>query len=208
MPPKPKYDAKLPTTYNAEEIRGILAAAANNLQMYVAIELGLKCGLREQEIMHLECRDIHFRDCVLRVCSKPEWGFKVKDSEERDIPIPLDLLRRLKKLQKRTSAEGLVLPTSSGTPNSKLLRALKRLAKNADLNCNVCEGCRSELRECQNWQLHKLRRTYCTSFLRSGVDIRTAQAFMSHADLASTTRYLRPATAKEAQAKINAVPWG
>ena len=33
---------------------------------------------------------------ILRVRSKPEFDFKIKDREERDLPIPADLLNRLK----------------------------------------------------------------------------------------------------------------
>jgi site-specific recombinase XerD len=64
-----------------------------------------------------------------------------------------------------------------------------------------------KLGECQEWTLHKFRRTYCTTLLRSGLDLRTVQAYMGHADLASTMRYLRPASSAEAQTRINAIQW-
>jgi hypothetical protein len=54
--------------------------------MHLAIGLALKCGLGEQEIISLEWADIRRQDKVRRVSSKPAYGFRVKDSEERDIP--------------------------------------------------------------------------------------------------------------------------
>jgi integrase len=205
LPPSPKYDATLPTTYTADETKAILSAA--DPYMRLVLELGLKCGLRERELMHLEWSDIHWDDSVLRVTSKPQWDFKIKDSEQRDIPIPKDLMSRLKIWHKAHPKSRLIFGTISGLPNGKLLRTLKRLAKRSGLNCGACEGCQSLLGECQQWTLHKLRRTFCTTLLRNGLDLSTVQKFMGHADLASTMRYLRPATGKESQAKINAIVW-
>ena len=60
--------------------------------MHLAIGLALKCALSEQQICSLEWADIHRQDKVLRVSSKPAYGFRVKDSEQRNIPPPDDLL--------------------------------------------------------------------------------------------------------------------
>jgi integrase len=205
LPPAPRYDETLPTIYTGEEISSILSAADS--YMHLVIGLALKCGLREQEIVHVEWADIHRQDRVLRVSSKPRYEFRVKDSEERDIPVPDDLLAELDHWHKAHPHGGLLLGTAGGNPNRKLLRTLKRLAKREGLNCNRCDGCRTKLHECQEWTLHKFRRTYCTTLLRSGLDLRTVQAYMGHADLASTMRYLRPASSAEAQAKINSIRW-
>jgi len=205
LPPVPRYDETLPTIYTREQIASILKAA--DPDMHLVIGLALKCGLRDQEIVYLEWPDIHRQDKVLRVSSKPRYEFRVKDSEERDIPIPDDLLAELKAWQEQHPKGGLLFNTKRGYPNRKLLRILKRLAKRAGLNCGQCEGCKSPLKECQEWTLHKFRRTYCTTLLRSGLDLRTVQAYMGHADLASTMRYLRPASSAEAQARINAIRW-
>lgn len=205
IPPVPRYDETLPTIYAREQIADILAAA--DPYMHLVIGLALKCGLREQEIVHLEWADIHRHDKVLRVSSKPKYGFRVKDAEEREIPIPDDLLEELEKRHEKHPKLDLLLATKGGQPNRKLLRTLKRMAKRAKLNCGRCDGCKGQLGECQEWTLHKFRRTYCTTLLRSGVDLRTVQAYMGHADLASTMRYLRPASSKEAQARINAIRW-
>jgi integrase len=207
MPAKPKFEKALPTVYTDEQINTLLTAADSDPYMRLAIELGLKCGLRDLEIVYLEWPDINWQDKTLRVQGKPSWGFKVKDSEQRDVPIPDDLLARLENWRTDHGKNRLILGTKKGNPNMHVLRQLKRLVNRAKLNCGVCEGCKSSVKECQGWTLHKLRRTYATKLLRNAIDLRTVQAYMGHADLASTMRYLRPASTKETQERINAIQW-
>lgn len=206
LPPTPRYDKELPTVYHAEQIDAIKKRA--DKKMLRVILLALQCGLREQELSHLEWRDLNLKEGVLRVRSKPEWKFQVKDAEERDIPIPAELLAELVAERKENPKTRLVVGNSDDKPERHLLRELKRLARAAGLNCGTCEGCVAPNKECREWTIHKFRRTYCTSLLRSGIDLRTVQAFMGHADMASTMRYLRPAAGKEVRQKLNAVIFG
>lgn len=64
--------------------------------MRVVIELGLKLGLREQEICYAEWTDVDWDESAFGVQGKKRWDFGVKDSEQREIPCPADLLKRLK----------------------------------------------------------------------------------------------------------------
>ncbi len=217
MPQKPKYEKSLPTVYGAEQITALREAADD--YMTLVIDLGSQCGLRELEMVYLEWPDIRRKEKILRVQGKPFWGFKVKDSEQRDVPMPDELLGRLavwdeardkewREANLGSGKEGrsrtrLVLGTKHDRPNMHLLRQLKRLVNRAGLDCGICEGCTTDIKECQEWTLHKFRRTYATTLIRNGIDLRTVQAYMGHADLASTMRYLRPAESKESQTAIN-----
>ena len=125
MPEKPKYEKALPTVYTPQEVGELLQAADEYMRL--VIELGLKCGLRELEIVYLEWSDIHWQDKILRVQGKPYWGFTVKDSEQRDVPIPDDLLAHLETWKKGHGTDRLILGTKSDGPNMHLLRQLKRL---------------------------------------------------------------------------------
>ena len=205
LPPVPKYEETLPTIYTSDEISTILAEAGPYMKM--AILLALKCGLRDQELMHLEFSDINFTEKTLRVQGKPRWNFRVKTHEQRFVPIPDDVLDELKAWKEQHGGKSLILGTKNGNPNTKLLFALKTLARRAKLNCGRCEGCKSKRRECEAYTLHKFRRSYITTLLRNGIDLRTVQAYAGHKDIASTMRYLRPASAKEAQGKLNSVVW-
>lgn len=105
-------------------------------------------------------------------------------------------------MQEQHPGQSLILGTKGGTPDRKMLRALKALAKRAKLNCGKCDGCKGNNRECQEFTLHKLRRTFITAMLRNGFDLRTVQSWAGHRDIQSTMRYLRPASAKEIQDKL------
>lgn len=68
IPPTPKYEDKLPTMYTSDQTRAMLAA--RDPYMRIDILLGLKCGLRDQELMHLEFRDLNWKGRILRVLRK------------------------------------------------------------------------------------------------------------------------------------------
>jgi integrase len=80
-------------------------------------EILLECGLRDQEAVYLTWENIDFVTGTLRVRSKPEFDFKIKDKEERDPPIPVDLLARLKTYREKHPVGRLVTGTSTDKPN-------------------------------------------------------------------------------------------
>jgi integrase len=203
LPPAPKYEKTLPTVYDPGDVGDLLGKCDAKLNLVLSV--AMQCGLREQELMHLTNSDIDYRSKTLRVRGKVKWGFKVKDSEQRDVAVPDTLLSRLKDWQEEQGAE-LLFGTSGGKPDGHLLRKLKRSAKSAGLNCGKCEGCK-QYGECREWTLHRFRRSYMTTLLRNGVDVRTVQAMAGHSDIASTMRYLRPASGSEIQGKVNAIRW-
>jgi len=208
IPPQPKYEKQLPTIYSQDQISSILGAA--DCRMYIVISLALKCGFRDQEIQHLEWSSIDFAKKVLLVRGNPKWGFKVRDSEQRSVPIPADLLNELTRWKKMHATASLVVGTDKDRPSTKLLRELKELVRREKLGCGHCKGCKageSTDTGCKEWTLHKFRRTYATRLLRSGLDLSTVQKLMGHSDLASTMRYLSPAESDGLQDFINGVKW-
>lgn len=204
MPAAPKYENKLPTIYTPAQIKAI--RAASDPYMRLMVDMALKLGLREQELEFAQFSDIDWENSVFRVTGKDHLGFTIKDNEQRDIPIPSDLLQSLQEWQEQHKDRRLILATSSGSPNGHLLRNLKQTAKKGGLNCGQCDGCKT-VKECQEWTLHSFRRTFLTTLLRSGLDLKTVQAYAGHSDLASTMRYLRPASTEETQKHINSIQW-
>ncbi len=205
MPPIPKYESKLPTIYSPSEIKAL--RQASDPYMRLVVDMALKLGLREQELVYSSWNDLDVNHSVFRVQGKPSLGFALKDSEQREVPIPQDLLTALSERHTAHPDSTLILGTAKDTPNTHLLRTLKRLAKRVGLNCGKCDGCKAKLEECQEWTLHKFRRTYLTTLLRNGLDLKTVQHYAGHSDLASTMRYLRHASTKESQSKINSIVW-
>jgi hypothetical protein len=86
----PKYEVTLPEVYTSEQTAALFKSLQRP-QHLLTFTLALKCGLREQELMHLQWSDLNLAKMTLLVKSKPTWGFKVKDKEERWLPIPDDL---------------------------------------------------------------------------------------------------------------------
>lgn len=204
-PAKPKYEKTIPEVYTPEELR-IFFEAIDDDRHRIAFEILLQCGLRDQEAIHLEWSSVHLAQGTLRVQANPRFGFKVKDCEQRDVPIPAELAEKLREFRKKNTRRILVIGTKNDLPDTKLLLKLKTIARRAKLNCGSCEGCRKR-KECGRWYLHKFRATYITTLIRSGMDLRTIMKLSGHSDLASVMRYLSPASDEAIRNHVSGVKW-
>jgi integrase len=205
---RPQYEKTVPEAYTLSEMKSFFAFAAKKPKLALTYEIMLKCGLREQEGMYLEWANVDLENGKCLVRSNPRFGFKVKDKEQREVPIERDLLATLKKTRKKYPLQRLVTGTASDKPHTHLLRALKRLVNKAGLQCGACPGCRrTKDPECERWFLHKFRATYVTNLLRGGMDLRTVMKYSGHSDLESVQRYLSPADDESARGIVNRVRW-
>lgn len=215
FPPKPKYEEALPTIYTQSQLQALFQVATPYQTMVCS--LALKLGLRDQEVQFAEFSDISWEDSVFRVRGKEVRGqnkktyiFKVKDYEQRDVPIPLDFLEELKVWKHTHLGQNLIVPSANGNPNSKFLRMIKHMARRAKITCGHCRNCIEGLkgeRGCDDFELHKFRRTCITTWLRNKIDPRTVMAYAGHADLETTLRYLRPAAAEERIDEVSGIKW-
>lgn len=208
LPRPPKFDKTLPEIYTDTELTALFNAVTSPRENLLYLVL-IQTGVREQEAMHLEWSDLHIERKILKLQSKiKRWGFRMKDFEERELPISDDLMKRLIDFKKEHCGPGSLIFSKTGKPDGHMLRTLKRQVKMAGLNCGKCDRCLGKAAECENWYLHKFRATYCTKLLRTNqLDIRTIQQMMGHGDLESTMRYLRPAENEQTQSVINNMNW-
>lgn len=197
----PKYEKKLPVVYSEDQVTALLRAAPTPYY-HLVLETLRMTGLREQEAVHLGWQNIDFTRKMIQVRSKPEYEFRIKDREERDVPMPDALAKLLRAWQKTHGENKLVLGNKDDNPHQKWLRLLKRTAKLAGLNCGMCDGCR-EQNECGGYTLHSFRRTYATTLHRKGVDVRTLMNLLGHADIETTLKYLAPMKAEESHTNVN-----
>jgi integrase len=204
FPPPPKYEEPEVTVYSPEQIKSLFALVTGDLR--IALGLMLKCGLRRNEAAFAYFSDINFVEKTILVRGKPEWKFKVKNRIQRYIPITDDLLSELRQWEADNPGRQLVITTDKGQPELRLIRSLKRFVYLHGLRCGRCNHCRSGNPECEEWELHKFRRTYITGILRH-VDLRTAQEYAGHTRITSTERYLRPASAPEGQRRVSSIDW-
>lgn len=201
----PRFDKTMPEIFEPDELKAFFDSLSDPYDVLL-FDLLLTTGLREREAMHLEWGDISSARRTLQVRSKPEYGHKIKDAEEREMPLTQSLVDQL---QAHVSEGKLIFRRRGGKasgPDGHLLRRLKARVRKAGLNCGACATCIGK-GECSGWFLHKFRATYCTMLLRSGMDLRTVQRLMGHSDLASTMKYLRPAGTPEVQDRVNAIAW-
>lgn len=202
--PRPTYEKKLPRAYSRDEISSLLGAASEYETML--INLGRQAGLREQELMYLTWEDIDLKARVLHVRSKPDHGFEIKDKEERDVPLPAELVADLKEWKAKHKGTTWVLGTRNGKPNTKLLLHMKWAARRAGLNCGKCDGCKDR-KECEKFTLHALRRTYGTTLARAGVDVHAIRDLLGHSDLQTTLAYIGTMESEKKRQAIDRVKW-
>ncbi|HEX4065296.1 MAG TPA: site-specific integrase [Acidobacteriaceae bacterium] len=210
MPPEPTYERKEVTVYTPAQIKAVRAAADPYMRM--VIDLALKLGLREREIVHAEYEDVDWHHSTFRVQGKVrrDWKFAPKDAEQRDIPIPADLLQSLADWKEAHPRTVLIVGNAEDQPEGHLLRKLKTLVRKAGLNCGKCEGCqrKGSTAECERWFLHRFRATYLTKIVRK-MDLQSARKYAGHSDIQTTQIYLEAAKASspETQAAINEIVW-
>jgi len=206
----PKYVDPIRPVYEPEELKPLFAACKpEERTLYLFY---LLTGMRDKEVRYCTWRDVDFHSHVVRVTAKTQWGFKPKNKEEREIPVPATLLAELKVHKERQDGSknprNLVFPTATGEPDKKHEWKLKRIAYRTGLNCGRCTSrhgnkC-ADGEFCSNWFLHKFRHTFATRNLQEHVcDIRTLQLWLGHSDLASTMVYLKAVRSKDVAARLN-----
>lgn len=161
-----------PPTYNKDELEKIFAECDETERaMFASLVL---TGLRKDELRNLTWADLDLKRAALRITAKAD--FAPKDYEEREIPIPQDLVEILKKLPRSST---WVFPSKNDQrlgPN-EMLRRLKKVCQRAGVDGAT---------------LHRFRHTYATRLLERGADIVTVQHLLGHSDLETTRRYLSP----------------
>ena len=176
----------------------------------------LMSGFRDAEGRFTTWRDVDFRHTAVRVTAKPHWGFRPKNGEEREVPVPQRLIALLENFRPaNASLDDPVFQTATGNPDGAMLEKLKAVAWRGKLNCCHCVV-KHELSDgkiktnrcatgpyCSRYFLHKFRHTYATRHLQDGIDIRTLQGWMGHRDIASTMIYLKGVRNSDIQARLN-----
>jgi integrase/recombinase XerD len=191
----PKYVEKKVAAYNASELKALFAAADDEERL--AYQFFLYSGGREREVAYSTWRDIDFQSKTFTITAKPDLGFTPKDFEERSVPLPDALIDALKERRRKNPDSRLIFMNKFGGVEGHFLHKLKRLTLRAGLNCGHCVNkkglsCKKHP-VCDNWELHKFRKSFATIHHESGVSARTLQAWLGHSDLETTISYLETA---------------
>jgi integrase/recombinase XerD len=188
---KVKFTDKIVAAYSVETLKALFAAASP--EEYELFQFFLCTGARDQEVQHATWPDMDFHRKTFTVREKLDLGFTPKDKEEGSVPLPDDFVE-LMKARCRNSKHRLVFPGPQGKKNVHFLRILKRLALRTGLNCGQCHNalgqCCANAATCEQFGLHRFRKTFATFHHEAGVSARTIQRWLRHSSLDTTLRYL------------------
>ncbi len=188
----PSFTERAVRAYSDQEVEKLFAACT--AEQKLLFQTFLFTGCREQEIQFLTYPDIDTSARTIAVRAKENLGFRIKDREERLVPVPQALLNELEARKQANPGNRFIFPAENGQPDGHMLRKLKKIALRAGLNCGHCtnrvgHSC-AKHPVCTRVTLHSFRRTFATMHFESGVRAHTLQRWLGHSDLETTLRYL------------------
>jgi len=177
-----------------EKERDLVNRTWQGHRMGHAVMIMMYCGLRRGELLALTWRDIDLERKVLSV-NKSASMFKnqpyIKKPKSkagtREIPIPNILADVLRELPRDYP---LVCPDAQGKMMSDT--AYRRAWNSYRHYLNLKAGgrdasrIRAKVQAIDNITAHMLRHTYASMLYEAGVDIKSAQRFLGHADIEMT----------------------
>lgn len=178
-----KRERRLPSVLSLLEIR-ILLSSVSTPQNKAFLTTVYSCGLRLNEALHLQVKDIDADRMRIHV-------HRGKGAKDRYVPLPKSTLQILRTYWSTHRNPVLIFPAlgrggttgpTSAIPMTKstVQGALRRVVK--------------QLRFPKRISVHTLRHSYATHLLEAGVNIRRIQQYLGHASLNTTMVYLHLTT--------------
>ncbi len=172
--PFPRRERKLPLILSREEVKALLEAPGK-LRDRAVLAVLYGSGLRAAEAAQLKPRDIDARRNVL-------WVRQGKGRKDRQTLLPAKLLELLRLYGRAERPGDWMFPVANGSrpigPKAIYL-ACRGAAQAAGIRKPV--------------HPHSLRHAFATHLLEAGVNLRTIQLLLGHANLETTARYLQVA---------------
>lgn len=181
-----------------EEI-DLITNACQDHRFHLAAMLMLYAGLRRGEVMAFDLsRDVDLKANTIQVIqsvhhegNKAVLGPPKSKASVRTIPIMPPLLPLLE----ANVGKGLALPDAKGNhmSSSGFKRIFESYCYNLEVVMNGVRKRWADEKQIANWKsctflCHDLRHTFCSMLYDAGVDVKTAQLWMGHADIMVTMR--------------------
>ena len=175
--PAPKKPIRLPDILSREEVERLMQCADSPLHR-VCILVLYATGARREELVRLKIEDIDSTRMLIHI----RQG---KGRKDRDVMLSPRLLAELRDYWRSANPKPktYLFPSQAAGCNADLpmsdktvWSAVHEAATRAGLEKRV--------------HPHTLRHCFATHLLESGVDLRTIQLLLGHADLKTTSRYL------------------
>jgi site-specific recombinase XerD len=170
-----KRPRTLPSVLAPQEVAALLQAADPRRDR-VLLQLAYGCGLRLQELLHVQVGDLDGARRVLHV----RQG---KGQKDRLVPLSGLLLDELRAYWRRCRPASWLFP--GARPGQPLTdSAAQRLFGRVKSRAGLSKRC----------SMHTLRHSFATHLLEAGVDVLTLKALLGHRSLETTARYLHLST--------------
>ncbi|GHT46620.1 tyrosine recombinase XerC [Endomicrobiia bacterium] len=172
----PKKDKKVPSFLTENEIQALFNLADTKLRDRVMIELLYSCGLRIEELMSLNLKDIDFILNTVTVIGKGR--------KQRIVPIGNKALSVIRDYINERHSMGLPYDVRSPVFLSDHTKRLdQRSARRILHRWFVKAGFTKKVSP------HTLRHTFATHMLDRGCDLRSVQEMLGHKNLSTTQIY-------------------
>jgi integrase/recombinase XerD len=172
--PFPRRERKLPLILSRDEVKALLEAP-RNLRHRTLLAIMYASGLRVSEVARLRVTDIDSARNVL-------WVRRGKGRKDRQALLPAKLRELLRCYWRSQRPSDWLFPgadPSQPISSKAIFLACREAAYRAGIAKTV--------------HPHSLRHAFATHLLEAGVDLRTIQILLGHANLATTARYLQVA---------------
>jgi integrase/recombinase XerC len=172
----PKKEKKVPEFLTEEEMQNLFNLPEMKLRDRAMIEILYSCGLRIEEMMSLDIKNIDFFGNMIRV--------RGKGDRERVVPAGDKCLAVMMEYIRQRRAAGLPYdihsPAFLGTKGKRLEQ---RTARRVLHKWFISAGLKKKVSP------HTLRHTFATHILDRGCDLRSVQEMLGHKNLSTTQVY-------------------
>ena len=169
-PPKSKT---LPVVLSREEVRCVLGSVHRS-HYRICLTTIYACGLRLQEALRLEVRDVNGDRELLHIRQPKGW-------RDRYVPLPQTTLTLLRQQWAAHRHPTLLFPsrTQQQATQSMSPRGVQRAFKAACADSGISKPA----------TVHTLRHSWATHLLEAGVNLRLIQLWLGHKSLQTTAIY-------------------
>jgi len=173
-------ERRLPAVLSLEEVRSLFARI-KTFHNYAYLSTVYSCGLRLHEGLHLEVSDIDSSRMMIHV-------HRGKGAKDRYVALPQATLKLLRRYWLTHRHPRLLFP-ALGRSGRGAMQSQTPMAKSSVQGAFRRAKFEAAIGK-KGVAIHTLRHSYATHLLEAGVNLRTIQRYMGHAQLETTMLYL------------------